>query len=481
MSFALSTVKMVRITSFIGAVALLSTVVSAAPSYPRPRSNHESTYGDAAKAGVPAGHATTTSAAHQMSPAAQHAPPPPPVAHQSSSSAAHQTTSVAAQHQSTSVAHQTTSVAHQSTSVAHQTTSVAHQTTSSAAHSTTSIAAQQSQHATTSVVAHATTTSVAHTSAALPTHGSGSTSWGNPAYDDCVQQCIATHGGAPIEYKATPTAAGSAGSTGTGATHTVVVAPTQGVLRYIPFAINATVGDTIKFMWGANNHTVTKSSALLPCNKTGDALFASGTQNKDFTFTQVVNTTEPTYFFCATPGHCQKGMFGIVNPTTNFAAATSVSGMMQSLAANNSVIDTYAAYTRKQTEGNQFAANWGGNIDMASLPNWAHELVAENVLFTRNFLAANPETVTEGRIDLSSAASTPLAVPQDITAALATSGDSSTTSTTTPAETTAATPESTPNPGAANAGSLNNSAASGSAPRFLVAAMAALGAGFLLL
>jgi plastocyanin len=80
-----------------------------------------------------------------------------------------------------------------------------------------------------------------------------------------------------------PTAtSGSGGSSGSGATHTVIVAPTQGVLRYVPFAINASVGDTVKFMWGANNHTVTKSSQLNPCNKTQDAPFISGTQNKDF-------------------------------------------------------------------------------------------------------------------------------------------------------------------------------------------------------
>jgi hypothetical protein len=465
--------KMVRITSFIGAVALLSSVASAAPSFPRPRSNHESTYGygEAAKveSSASAAYASTTAASYETSVAAHETVV---VAHVTTSSAAHETTSVAAQHQTTSVAHTTSSAAH-------QVTSAAQHTTSSMAHETTSIAAQKEH--TTSVVVQATT-SAAHTTAALPTHGSGSSNWGSPAYDDCVQQCIATYGKAPVEYKATPTAAETAGSTGTGATHIVIVAPTQGVLRYIPFAVNATVGDTIKFMWGANNHTVTKSSALLPCNKTGDAVFASGTQNKDFVFTQVVNSTDPTYFFCGTVGHCQKGMFGIVNPTTNFAAATSVSGMMQSIAANSSVVETYAAYTRKQTEGNKVAANWGGNIDLNAFPDWSHEFVAENVLFTRNFLAANPETIKEdGSIDLASADSTPLSIPQDITAALATSGDSA--STVSPAATSAAAPEATPNAGTANAGSLNNSnsASSASAPRLLVAVMAAIGASVLLL
>ena len=66
------------------------------------------------------------------------------------------------------------------------------------------------------------------------------------------------------------------------------VAPTQGVLRYVPFAVNASVGDTVLFMWGANNHTVTKSSELEICNKTSDAPFATGEQNKGFTCKQMV-------------------------------------------------------------------------------------------------------------------------------------------------------------------------------------------------
>ena len=57
------------------------------------------------------------------------------------------------------------------------------------------------------------------------------------------------------------------------------------------------------FVWGANNHTVTKSSELQLCNKTGDAPFASGTHDKGFTFDQVVNDTNPVFYYCGTPGH----------------------------------------------------------------------------------------------------------------------------------------------------------------------------------
>ena len=121
-----------------------------------------------------------------------------------------------------------------------------------------------------------------------------------------MTECIASYGAPPSTY--TPASSYSSdgsyqGSTGTGVTHTVIVAPTQGVFRYMPFAVNASVGDTVLFSWGANNHTVTKSSQLEICNKTKDAPFASGEQNKPFVFTQVVNDTQPTFFYCGTPTH----------------------------------------------------------------------------------------------------------------------------------------------------------------------------------
>lgn len=444
---------MVRIATFVSAVALFSTLASGAPSLKRRQD--DSAIGDEVGVSAPDG-IPITNAGELASQRAREAGQT-----QVSTSAVPVVTQTSAGYggaygnaPSAKIEHQTTS-----STQSHVTT------TSSAAHTSSTVVH------TSSSVSHTTTQS--HSTSALPTHGSGSANWGNQAYNDCVQQCIATHGAPGAQYKPTATApVGSAGSTGTGATHTVIVAPTQGVLRYIPFAVNATVGDTIKFMWGANNHTVTKGSALLPCNRTTDAVFASGVQNKDFVFTQVVNDTNPTYFFCGTPGHCQKGMFGIVNPTTNFSAVASVSGNMQSIAASNPSVMGYAAYTAKQTENNLAAARWGSNIDITAFPDWAQASVAENVLFTRNFLAQNPETLKEdGTIDLSNAGTTPLVIPQDIAAALA----SSTPATTTPAAPAETTPAaSTPTPAAADSANLNNGALSGSSPRILVAAMAVL-------
>jgi len=311
----------------------------------------------------------------------------------------------------------------------------------------------------------ATSTSAAYGSYSSPSYGSGKSSWGGSGYDDCVSQCVASFGAPAASYAPTATS-GSSGSSGSGATHTVIVAPTQGVLRYVPFAVNASVGDTIKFMWGANNHTVTKSSALTPCNKTGDALFISGTQNKDFVFTQVVNDTNPTFFYCATPGHCQKGMFGIINPPSAMNAPTSVSGMMSSLTSNNADMSAYAAYTTKMTANAGQAAKWGGNIDMASLPDWSHQYVAENVLYTRNFLASNSEVLkNDGFMDLSTSGSTPLMIPQDISVALSNAAappPPSSSATTAPSST------SSPAPSGVNQNASNNGAGSLSSSRVLV-------------
>ncbi|KAF8212280.1 hypothetical protein K438DRAFT_1806280 [Mycena galopus ATCC 62051] len=231
---------------------------------------------------------------------------------------------------------------------------------------------------------------------------------------------MAEFGGSSMggSYQATATS-GSYGSVGTGATHTVIVAPTQGVFRMVPFATNASVGDTIEFHWGANEHTVTKSSALLPCNKSSEApVFASGEQNMSFVFTQVVNDTNPTFYYCGTPTHCEKGMFGVINPAmAEPGSPSSLGGMMQSMAANDSDLSAYAAYSSNITATNNAASSWGENFDMSSLPAWSQSLFAANVLYTRNIIGMNADVYTPATgVDLSSVTSTPLMLPIDISA-----------------------------------------------------------------
>lgn len=315
--------------------------------------------------------------------------------------------------------------------------------------------------------------SPAHTA---PSYGSGSTNWGGSGYDNCVQQCMASYGAPPYKYQ--PTATGGSGSKGTGATHTVIVAPSQGILRYIPFALNASVGDTIQFMWGANNHTVTKSSALTPCNKTTDALFASGEQNKNFQFTQVVNSTDSVWFYCGTTGHCEKGMFGVLNPPNAYGSSNSVDMMMGQMAKNNSDMAAMWSYMNQMTQKSSNAASWGGSMDLSKVPQWAQQHMVENVMYTRSFLAMNPDVYqSDGSINLGT--NSPLQFPNDMSTALnaaSSSSSSSAASSATSSSTASSSAHASPSAAAAS----KNGASSLTSSKALVVLMAVVATAFAL-
>ena len=310
-----------------------------------------------------------------------------------------------------------------------------------------------------------------------PTYGSGSNSWGSNTYDDCVKQCQASY------PSLTPS---NEPPTKTGKTHVVWVAPTQGVLRYVPFAVNASVGDTVKFIWGANNHTVTKGSELTPCNKTSDAPFASGIQLKDFVFEQVVNDTNPTFFYCAVPNHCTKGMFGIINPPNAIGGPTSVGSMMQPMVAANPDLGKMQTYVDDATKNSDVASKWGTNFDMGAIPEWAHESFMENVLYTRYFLSSNADAIGDnGEVDAGLGGNPPV-VPQDITQVALNnspdygygSGSGSGPANPTSTSTVVPTPSSTEVGSTAN---LSNGGSASVARSGLTVVLAALAAGFFLL
>jgi len=302
-------------------------------------------------------------------------------------------------------------------------------------------------------------------------YGSGSSNWGGSGYEGCVQQCMSQFGAPPATVTASATSSssysgsdssysGSDSSSSSGTTHTVIVAPTQGVLRFVPFTVNANPGDTILYMWNANNHTVTKSSELEICNKTSQAPFASGEQDKGFTFTEVVNDTSPVFFYCGTPTHCEKGMFGIINPpSVENNANTSVASMMPAMMSNSSTLS--AMYAASNISSNPMAASWGENMNMASMPTWSQSLFAENVLYTRSFLAANPSVMKpDGTIDMSATNGT-WTVPGDVSQTLSsnsTGASSAATSASATGSGASASPSST---GAAKSGARSTAVSGG--------------------
>jgi hypothetical protein len=121
------------------------------------------------------------------------------------------------------------------------------------------------------------------------------------------------------------------------------------------------------------------------------------------------------------------------------------------------------------TVNNKKSANWGGNINMASLPAWSHQFVAENVLFTRNFLASNSEVLKDnGFIDLSSAGSTPLMIPQDLSAALSNAAPSTSATPSTPVPAATSMSSYAPVSSAGTAAGLSSSASSLASPKAVV-------------
>lgn len=301
-------------------------------------------------------------------------------------------------------------------------TNTVYDSSSTMMYDTTSTTAYQSMYT-------ADATSTWTSSMATATYGSGYTPSG---YDSCVQQCMANYAPPPSMVTATPAIPPNVdnGNSGNGATHTVIVAPTQGVLRYVPFAVNATVGDTVRFVWGAGPHTVTQSSQFNLCNATLDHPFKSGLQNKSFVFDQVVNDTNPTFYYCGVPTHCEKGMFGVINPpNAQPGATTSTQSMISTMTQNNSDLAAQWTYTMTGTQNSTAASMWGGNMDLAKMTSDPQGQLAliQNVMFTRLAMASNQQYITpQGGFnpDISQG----MSVPVDPTKLVASSNGTSTSS-----------------------------------------------------
>jgi plastocyanin len=258
-----------------------------------------------------------------------------------------------------------------------------------------------------------------------PSYGSGSNPW-SPSYDDCVQsesdlcilvdgalialtECIAKHG-APTEHTWTPPKEDK--KPGAKPTHTVMVAPVDGVPRFLPFALNATVGDTVRFIWtGKNQHSATMSSNLSVCNKSkvADAFDSGLLSGKDGQKTceyfklplkgmqlmcvrvvevQVKND-QPMWFFCTFGNHCNKGMFGGVNLKSSFGDQKSVGVMMTKWVQSSPDLQAAWTYVQNKTAGTS-AEKWGNSISVADIPEDKHMDIAQNILWTRVNLAENP-------------------------------------------------------------------------------------------
>jgi plastocyanin len=131
---------------------------------------------------------------------------------------------------------------------------------------------------------------------------------------------LAQYGGGPAPGSTTASAASTATTSASNpGVQTVMVGANNGI-AYSPNTIMAAVGTSVEFVFSPPTHSVTQSSFDSPCAPlaNGTGFFsglvntASGTNTNVFTIT--INDTNPIWFYCAIPTHCELGMVGVINP-----------------------------------------------------------------------------------------------------------------------------------------------------------------------
>ena len=77
----------------------------------------------------------------------------------------------------------------------------------------------------------------------------------------------------------------------------------QNGLEYTPSTVNASVGDTVEFIFHPKNHTVTQSTFAAPCQPMANGIDSSfqpvpanATQGPSMSVP--VNSTDPVWFYC---------------------------------------------------------------------------------------------------------------------------------------------------------------------------------------
>ncbi|KAF3925295.1 hypothetical protein ABW20_dc0107403 [Dactylellina cionopaga] len=123
-------------------------------------------------------------------------------------------------------------------------------------------------------------------------------------------------GGGGSSSSGTTPAAATTTASGSSATHTVTVGAGGGLV-FSPNSITADKGDTIQFVFSGGNHTVTEAAFSKPCNPLTKGFTSGFTGSNSESFSIVLTSSDPMYFYCAQPGHCQAGMVGAINPPSS--------------------------------------------------------------------------------------------------------------------------------------------------------------------
>jgi len=108
---------------------------------------------------------------------------------------------------------------------------------------------------------------------------------------------------------------------GTATAKTIVINAGQSGFTFSPDSVTAEVGDMLEFHFFGSIHTAVQSDFSSPCQMKSGGFDSGKISNQadgsGDVFQVMVTNTDPIWFFCSTPTHCQGGMAGVVNPPSS--------------------------------------------------------------------------------------------------------------------------------------------------------------------
>jgi len=128
-------------------------------------------------------------------------------------------------------------------------------------------------------------------------------------------------------------------ATALGANHVVTLGE-GGALKFSPSTVNASIGDTVEFLFYPANHSVVQGNFDSPCTPRDGGYYSGfffNTKSGPSANSFVISITDPNpiYLYCSQASHCNAGMVGIINPSNDhpfeaYAAAAATASVISS-------------------------------------------------------------------------------------------------------------------------------------------------------
>ncbi|TVY33116.1 Extracellular serine-rich protein [Lachnellula subtilissima] len=132
---------------------------------------------------------------------------------------------------------------------------------------------------------------------------------------------LAQYGGGS-DSSSTSVASASASPSSSTPSNVKIIDVGEDGLKFSPNTTTAAIGDTIEFHFYPPQHSVAQSSFDSPCVPLNNGTVGK-TKN---VFSVLINDTNPIWFYCAAPTHCQNGMAGRPKNVPTSKGGTAVSG-----------------------------------------------------------------------------------------------------------------------------------------------------------